>query len=374
MLFKYTAPSRQRLRPLAHFGVFFFITLSMVLSACGGGSSSSTASCPSTTTLTGAGATFPFPLYSKMFAEYAKVGCKVQINYQSVGSGQGKTQFLNQTIDFGASDGYMTDEEIGKSQNGEILHIPMTIGSEAIAYNLPSIPADKHVNLTGAIVADIFLGKVTKWNDAAITKINPDLTLPDKDIAVQHRSDGSGTTAIFTKYLSTVSPDWSGKVGAGSTVNWPVGTGSQGNEGVAKSVQNTGNSIGYVELAYVLANKMQYAALQSKDGEFLLPSLETAKADAQNFTNIPADLRFYIVNAPGKNSYPIAGYSWVLVYVNQKDADRGQALANALWWMAHDGQQYATALSYVPLPDNIVKKDEEQIKKMMCGGSPCYKG
>jgi phosphate transport system substrate-binding protein len=309
-----------------------------------------------------------------MFAEYAKVGCKVQINYQSVGSGQGKTQFLNQTIDFGASDGYMTDEEIGKSQNGEILHIPMTLGSEAIAYNLPSIPADKHVKLTGALVADIFLGKVKKWNDAAITQINPDLTLPDKDISVQHRSDGSGTTAIFTKYLSTVSPDWSSKVGAGSTVNWPAGAGSSGNEGVAKAVQNTENSIGYVELAYVLGNKMQYAALQSKDGEFLLPSLETAKADAQNFTDIPADLRFYIVNAPGKNSYPIAGYSWALVYVNQKDADRGQALASALWWMAHDGQQYATALSYVPLPDNIVQKDEEQIKKMKCGNDPCYKG
>jgi phosphate transport system substrate-binding protein len=309
-----------------------------------------------------------------MFAEYAKVGCKVQINYQSVGSGAGKTQLLQQTVDFGASDGYMTDEELGKSTNGAILHIPATLGSEALAYNIPSVPADKHIKLTGTLIADIFLGKVKKWNDPAITQINPDITLPDKDITVVHRSDGSGTTAIFTKYLATVSTEWKDKVGAGSTVNWPVGVGGKGNEGVAGSIKTTENSLGYVELAYVLSNNMQYSALQSKDGEYLLPSLETAKSGAQNFADVPPDLRFYIVNAPGKNSYPIIGYSWLLVYQNQKDADKGQALANALWWITHDGQQYSSALTYVPLPNNIVQKDEEQIKKLQCGGSPCYKG
>ena len=334
---------------------------------------STTTNCPATKQLTGAGATFPNPLYSKMFAEYAKIDCKVQVNYQSVGSGAGKTQLLNQTVAFGASDGYMTDEELAKSKNGAILHIPMTIGSVAMSYNLPSVPADKHIKLTGPLVADIFLGKVKKWNDPALTQLNPGITLPDAAITVVHRSDGSGTTAIFTKYLTTVSPEWSSKVGSSTTVNWPTGVGGKGNEGVAGAVKSTQNALGYVELAYVLENNMQYGSVKSKDGEDVLPALETAKADAQNFTDIPADLRFYIVNAPGKNSYPISGYSWALVYEKQTDADRGQAVANLLWWMIHDGQQYAPALHYVPLPDNIVKKDEDQIKKMQCGGSPCYK-
>jgi phosphate transport system substrate-binding protein len=375
MLFQYVAPSRQRQRPVAHIGAFLLLTLLVALSACGGGgSSSNTAQCPKTNKLTGAGATFPYPLYSKMFSQYAQTGCKVQVNYQSVGSGAGKTQLINQTVDFGASDGPMTDAELNQSKNGPILHIPMTLGSEALAYNLPSVPADKHIKLTGTLIANIFLGKVTKWNDPAITQLNTDITLPDKDITVVHRSDGSGTTSIFTHYLSAVSPEWSSKVGAGTTVNWPLGIGGKGNEGVAGSIKTTENSLGYVELAYVLANKMQYSQVKSKDGEFLSPSLDTAKADAQNFTNIPADLRFYIVNASGKNSYPISGYSWLLVYQNQKDADHGQALANMLWWMSHDGQQYSSALTYVPLPNTIVQKDEEQIKKLQCGGSPCYKG
>ncbi len=375
MQFECPKPSRQRRHPVTNLGAFFLLVLLLVLSACGGSNAgSTTANCPTTKQLTGAGATFPNPLYSKMFAEYAKIGCKVQVNYQSVGSGAGKTQLLNQTVNFGASDGYMTDEEMAKSKNGPILHIPMTIGSVAMSYNLPSVPADKHIKLTGALIADIFLGKVKKWNDAALTQLNPDITLPDAAITVVHRSDGSGTTAIFTKYLSAVSPEWSSKIGANTTVNWPTGVGGKGNEGVAGAIKTTQNALGYVELAYVLVNNMQYGSVKSKDGEDVLPALDTAKADAQNFTNIPADLRFYIVNAPGKNSYPISGYSWTLVYQNQQNADRGQALANLLWWMSHDGQQYAPDLHYVPLPDSIVKKDEEQIKKMQCGGSPCYKG
>jgi phosphate transport system substrate-binding protein len=309
-----------------------------------------------------------------MFTEYAKIGCKVQVNYQSVGSGAGKTQFLQQTVDFGASDGPMTDDELSKSQNGAVLHVPTTLGSEAISYNLSGVTADTHIKFTGALISDIFMGKVKSWDDPAIASINAGVTLPKQAITVVHRSDGSGTTDIFTHYLSDVSAEWKSKVGAGTTVNWPVGVGGKGNEGVASAVQTTAGSIGYNELAYVLANKMQYGMVQSKDGEYLLPSLETAKANAANFSNVPDDLRFYVVNSPGKNSYPITGYSWLLVYEKQKDANQGKALANLLWWMIHDGQQYASPLSYVPLPDPIVKKGEEKIKLMQCGGSPCYQG
>jgi phosphate transport system substrate-binding protein len=375
MTFQRTAASSRR-RPPASFGALALLGLLLVLSACGssGGTSTSGSTCPSTTALTGAGSTFDFPLFSKMFSEYAQVGCHVQVNYQSVGSGAGKTQLLNQTVDFGASDAPMTDAELAKSTHGPILHIPVTIGSEAMSYNLPSVAASTHVKFTGTLIANIYLGTVKFWDDPAITSINAGVTLPHMAITVVHRSDGSGTTAIFTKYLATVSPAWASKVGAGSTVNWPTGVGGKGNEGVASAVKTTVGAIGYNELAYVLTNSIQYGMVQSKDGQYLLPSLATAKADAQNFTNIPADLRFYIVNSPGQNSYPISGYSWVLVYQNQANADRGQALANMLWWMVHDGQQYSTALSYVPLPANIVQKDEAQIQKMQCGGSPCYKG
>jgi phosphate transport system substrate-binding protein len=357
------------------------LCLLLLLSACGGSSggtsttSSNTGSqCPSTNGITGAGSTFDFPLFSRMFAEYAKAGCKVQVNYQSVGSGAGQTQLLQQTVDFGASDGPMTAQSMAKSQNGTILHIPVTIGSEAISYNLSSVPASTHLKFTGPLIAAIYLGTVKFWDDPALTKLNPGVSLPHQGISVVHRSDGSGTTAIFTQYLATVSPDWKSKVGAGTTVNWPVGVGGKGNEGVASAVRTTAGAIGYNELAYVLTNSIQYGMVQSKDGEYLLPSLDTAKADAENFTNIPADLRFYIVNAPGKNSYPISGYSWMLVYQNQRDPNQGQAVANLLWWMIHDGQQYATSLSYVPLPATIVTLDEAQIKKMQCSGSPCYKG
>jgi phosphate transport system substrate-binding protein len=382
MVFQRRARANPRPAFFASSTVLALAALLLLLSACGGASggtggtasNGSTTQCPSTNGLTGAGATFPFPLYSKMFSEYAKIGCKVQVNYQSVGSGAGKTQFLQQTVDFGASDGPMTDEEIAKSQNGAILHIPTTLGAEAISYNLSAVSASTHLKFTGPLIADIYLGKVKFWDDPAITKLNPGVSLPHQGISVVHRSDGSGTTAIFTKYLAAVSPEWSSKVGAGSTVNWPVGVGGKGNEGVAAAVRTTAGAIGYNELAYVLKNSIQYGMLQSKDGTFLLPTLETAKADAQNFTTIPDDLRFYIVNAPGKDSYPISGYSWLLVYVNQRDATQGEALANLLWWMVHDGQQYSTALSYVPLPSTIVQKDEAKIKMMQCGGSPCYKG
>jgi phosphate transport system substrate-binding protein len=381
MVFQRRALAHQRPACLTSVSALVGFCLLLLLSACGGasggnGTTSNTAGsqCPSTNGITGAGSTFDFPLFSKMFAEYAKMGCKVQVNYQSVGSGAGKTQFLQQTVDFGATDGPMTEQELAKSQNGAILHIPVTIGSEAISYNLSAVPASTHLKFTGPLIAAIYLGTVKFWDDPALTKLNPGVSLPHQGISVVHRADGSGTTAIFTQYLATVSPDWKSKVGAGSTVNWPVGVGGKGNEGVAAAVRTTAGAIGYNELAYVLKNSIQYGMVQSKDGEFLLPSLDTAKADAQNSTNIPADLRFYIVNAPGKNSYPISGYSWILVYQNQRDPNQGQAVANMLWWMTHDGQQYSTALAYVPLPATIVQLDEAQIKKMQCSGSPCYKG
>jgi phosphate transport system substrate-binding protein len=265
----------------------------------------------------------------------------------------------------------MSDAQLAKSPNGPILHIPVTLGATAMVYNLPGIDSGK-IQLTGPIIANMYLGKITSWNDPAIKQINPNVTLPNKNITIVHRSDGSGTTGIFTHYLAAVSPDWQSKVGAATTVNWPTGVGGKGSAGVAAAVKATVGSIGYVELAYATSNNIPFALVQNKNGKYVAPSLDGAKADAANVTTIPADLRFYIVNAPGDASYPISGFSWVVVYQNQSNADKGQALVNLLWWMTHDGQQYSTALTYVPLPAPIVTKGEAQIKAMKCGGSACY--
>ncbi len=352
------------------------IAASLVVAACGGSTTTGSTgnTCPSTTSLSGAGSTFDAPLFSKQFTVYAGIGCKVQVNYQAVGSGAGITQLLQQTVDFGATDAPMKDSDLASSKNGAILHIPVTIGAVAISYNLSQVDASTHLKLTGTVLADIFLGNIKFWDDSAITQLNTGTTLPHQAITVVHRSDGSGTTGIFSHYLAAVSSDWSTKVGAGNTLNWPTGVGASGNAGVASAVKNTAGSIGYNELAYVLTNTIQYAQIQNKNGDFVAPSLDSTKAAASNFTDIPADLRFYIVNAPGSGSYPISGYSWVIVYQKQTDADKGQAIANTLWWMTHDGQQYAAALSYVALPANIVQKDEAQIKALTCGSSACYKG
>ncbi len=352
------------------------IVASLAVAACGGSTTTGSTgnTCPSTTSLSGAGSTFDAPLFSKQFTVYAGIGCKVQVNYQAVGSGAGITQLLQQTVDFGATDAPMKDSDLASSKNGAILHIPVTIGAVAISYNLSQVDASTHLKLTGTVLADIFLGNIKFWDDSAITQLNTGTTLPHQAITVVHRSDGSGTTGIFSHYLAAVSPDWSTKVGAGNTLNWPTGVGASGNAGVASAVKNTAGSIGYNELAYVLTNTIQYAQIQNKNGDFVAPSLDSTKAAASNFTDIPADLRFYIVNAPGSGSYPISGYSWVIVYQKQTDADKGQAIANTLWWMTHDGQQYAAALSYVALPANIVQKDEAQIKALTCGSSACYKG
>lgn len=354
------------------------LLISVFLSACGGSSptTSGSAGCPSISGLTGAGSTFDNPLFSQMFAPYAyqKAKCGTKVNYQSVGSGAGISQLLAHTVDFGATDTPLTDDQQKQSTSGNILHIPVTLGAVAVSYNLSSIDATKHLNLTPDILSKIYLGTITRWNDAAITAANPDLTLPSQTITVVHRSDGSGTTGIFSHYLSAVSPEWSSKVGAGTTVNWPVGVGGKGNAGVAAAVQTTAGSIGYVELAYVLSNGLSYASVTNANGKNVLPSLDGAKADAAGVTTIPDDLRFFIVNAPGDDSYPISGFSWVVVYQHQSDADKGQAIANMLWWMIHDGQQYSAPLSYVPLPTSIVSKGEAQIKSMTCGADnkTCY--
>jgi phosphate transport system substrate-binding protein len=355
----------------------FLLAVVMLLSACGGGSTdtgNNQASCPKTTSLTGAGSTFVNPLFSKIFNAYASVGCQVEVNYQSVGSGAGITQLLNQTVDFGASDSPMTDEQLAQSKNGNVLHIPVTIGAVAISYNLSQVTTPEHLQMTGDLVAKIFLGTITFWDDPAIASLNPGATLPHQAITVVHRSDGSGTTSIFTHYLAAVSSDWSTKVGAGTTVNWPVGVGGKGNDGVANAVKSTAGAIGYNELAYVLTNSIQYAAMQDHDGAYVLPSLDSAKAAAASITTIPDDLRFFFVNSPGTNAYPITGFSWALVYEKQTDSDKGQAIANAMWYIIHDGQQFSPSLSYVPLPDNIVQKGEAKIKAMQCGSSACYKG
>jgi len=355
-----------------------FLGSTLLLAACGTGGAASAGSggpsCPATTSLSGAGSTFDAPLFSKQFAAYAQATCNVQVNYQPVGSGSGISQLLAQTVDFGATDAPMTDTQLAQSKSGPIIHIPITLGAVAISYNLSQLSASAHLKFTGPVIADIWLGKVKYWDDPEITKLNPGVTLPHEAMTVVHRSDGSGTTSIFTHYLAAVSPQWSSQVGASTTVNWPVGVGGKGNAGVAAAVKSTAGAIGYNELAYVLTNTIQYGVVQNQAGEYVAPSLDSAKAAAANFTNIPADLRFYIVNAPGAGSYPISGFSWVIVYQKQSNTDKGQAVANMLWWMTHQGQQYSTALSYVPLPASIVTKDEAQIKSMTCGSGACYKG
>jgi phosphate transport system substrate-binding protein len=358
-------------------GAALLLGLVMLLAACGSGGSNgnqaNTASCSAANSLNGGGSTFDNPLFSKMFIEYAKIGCHVHVNYQSIGSGAGINDLLQNVVDFGATDSPMKDADLAKSTNGPILHIPVTLGTEAIIYNLPGIPSQK-LRLAGPILANIYLGSIHYWDDPAIKQINADLSLPHTPISVVHRSDGSGTTGIFTHYLSDVSPDWKSKIGSGTTVAWPTGVGGKGNEGVAAQVESTAGAIGYAELAYAVKNNINYALVENQAGKFLPPSLDGAQQAAASVTDIPDDLRFFITNASGDSSYPISGFSWAIVYQNQQNAQKGQALADLLWWMVHDGQQYAAPLTYAPLPDAIVKKDEAKIKSLECGSSPCYKG
>jgi phosphate transport system substrate-binding protein len=321
-----------------------------------------------TVMLQGAGATFPNPLYQKWLSEYSKLHPNIKIDYQSIGSGGGVKQLKDQTIDFGASDPPMKDEDL-KSAPGEILHIPTVLGAVVITYNLSSV--NQPLRFSPEVLADIFLGKVTKWNDAKIAADNPGGTLPAQNITVVHRSDGSGTSAVFTDYLSKVSAEWKEKVGSGTSPSWPVGMGGKGNEGVTGQVKSTPNTIGYIELAYAVQNNLPVAQIKNASGSFVAPSIDSVVVAASaSAANTPDDLRVSITNAPGAQAYPIASYTYILVYKNQKDQAKGKALVDFLWWGIHDGEKFAKPLQYAPLPDDIVKRAEAKINSITAGGAP----
>ena len=312
------------------------------------------------TLVNGAGATFPYPLYSKWFSEYAKIDPSVKFNYQSIGSGGGIKQITAQTVDFGATDKFLTDAEL-KAAPGKLLHIPTVLGAVVVTYNLPGVATG--LKLSSEVVADIFLGKVTKWNDPRIAADNPGIKLPAQPIIVVHRSDGSGTTSIFTDYLSSVSPQWAAKVGKGASVKWPVGLGGKGNEGVAGQIKTIKNAIGYVELAYAVENKLTFASIKNKSGAFIAPSIASTTAAAAG-AKIPADFRASLVNQSGKSAYPIVGLTWLLVYERQKDPAKGKKLVEFLNWSLRKGQKMAAPLLYAPLPQEVVKNVEKSIQRI----------
>ena len=314
--------------------------------------------------INGAGATFPFPLYSKWFSQYNKLHPDIQINYQSIGSGGGIKQITERTVDFGASDAPLSDEQLQRASG--VQHIPTVMGAVVIVWNLPGVP---ELRIAPQTLANIYLGKVTKWNDASLKNDNPAAKLPDTAITVAHRSDGSGTTNIFTDYLSKVSPDWKSGPGKGTSVNWPAGLGGKGNEGVTGLVKQTDGAIGYVELAYANQNKLPTAELRSHDGQWVKASLESVSAAAAKAA-IPEDYRVSITDQPGDGAYPIAAFTYLLVYRDQQDAAKGGALLNFIWWAVHDGQKEAPALDYAPLPKPVVEKVEQTLKRMTVNGKP----
>ena len=317
------------------------------------------------TTLNGAGATFPNPMYSKWFSEYHKLHSDVQVNYQPIGSGGGIRQVTEATVDFGASDMPMTDEQLKTAQgklNTKVLNIPTVLGAVVPAYNIPGVTGE--VKFTPEVLAGIFLGKISNWSDPAIAKENPDLKLPNQEIVVVHRSDGSGTTFIWTDYLSKVSPEWKSQVGASTSVNWPKGLGGKGNDGVAGSIRQLPGSIGYVELIYAVQNKIAYGSVRNSAGVFLKASLEGVTAAAASAPKMPADFRVSITNAPGKDAYPISSFTWLLIPQQSKDPNKGKILADFLNWMVTDGQKLTNSLDYAPLPQNVVAKVQETIKQV----------
>jgi len=327
--------------------------------------------------INGAGATFPFPLIDTWRVDYKTIKPEVDINYQSIGSGGGVKQFTAKTVDFGATDAPLTAQEM-QSAPGAV-HIPETIGSVVAAYNIPSI-SDKGLKLTGEVLGDIFLGKITKWNDPKIQSLNPDKTLPGDDIVVVHRSDGSGTTFVWTDYLSNVSSAWSQQVGKGKSVAWPTGIGAPGNEGVANAIKGTANTIGYIELSYALTTKTPFASIQNKEGNFIEPSIASTRAAVaaqsgalpkgdQPWTNVT------MVNAVGKDSYPIASFSYLLLYKELStdpniDEPKAKALVDFIAWAITDGQKTGESLNYVPLPDTVVKLDQDTLKSLTYKGKP----
>jgi phosphate transport system substrate-binding protein len=316
----------------------------------------------------GAGATFPYPLYSKWVAEYQKRNPRVRVNYQSIGSGGGIKQILERTVDFGASDAPMNDGEMAKVQ-GRLLHVPSTLGAVVLAYYLPGV--ESGLKLTPETVAGIFLGEITKWNDPKLAADNPGVALPGDAITVAYRSDGSGTTAVFTDYLAAVSPAWKEKVGAGKSVKFPIGMGAKGNEGVAGQVKTTPGTIGYVELAYARQTGLSYAAVKNAAGKSVSPSPESVSAAAAGFAaRMPEDLRRNIVNPDGEDAYPISAFTYLLVYADMPEGEKTKALVDFLWWALHDGQKLGVDMDYAPLPAEVVTRAEAALKSITAGGKP----
>jgi phosphate transport system substrate-binding protein len=350
----------------------FAAATSLLIAACGGTSTTTSSGgsvpVPPAASLTGAGATFPYPFYSAAFFAYKQKFNQVTVNYQSVGSGAGIQQLTARTVDFGASDVPLRSSEAdAMGGSDKVVQIATTLGTEALAFNLQGV-SNGQLKLTPRTIAGIFLGTIKKWNDPALAAANGGVSLPNQPITVVHRSDGSGTTYIFTDYLSNVSPEWKNGPGTGKSVSWPVGQGAKGNEAVATTIKQTPGAIGYVELAYVLQTKMTQAALQNRDGNVVIPSEAGATAAATQFL-VVTPTQFSIVNAPGKDSAPITGYSWLMLYKDQGNRTKGTALVDLLYWLVTDGQQFGSTTHYAKLPANIVRDDVTALKSVTSGGT-----
>ena len=313
------------------------------------------------TKLNGAGATFPYPMYAKWFNEYHNLYPNIEINYQSIGSGGGIRQGANGTVDFGATDGPMTDQQIAESKV-KVLHVPTVLGADVPAYNIQGVSGE--LKFTPEVLAGIFLGKITKWDDKAITSLNPGIKFPDQNITVVHRSDGSGTTYVWTDYLSKISPEWQSSVGKGTSVKWPVGIGGKGNEGVAGNIRQLPGSIGYIELIYAVQNKILYGVVKNSSGQFIKADLASITAAAAG-VKMPADFRVSITNSPSKTAYPISSFTWLLIPTNPTDANKGKILKEFLFWMLDKGQTMTEALSYAPLPTQVVEMEKAAITKQV---------
>ncbi len=363
--------NRQRIRTFGLLGLGFLVSL---LGGCD--RASETASSPdqrpaepaqaAEVRLIGAGATFPQPLYSKWAAQYNRIDPKVNINYQAIGSGGGIKQITEKTVDFGATDGPMTDAQLSKA-SGEILHIPMTLGAVVAIYNLPEVK--QTLTFSGPVLADIFLGKITRWNDPRLSELNPEVKLPDLPITVVHRSDGSGTTYIFTDYLAKISDEWASGPGRATTVNWPTGRGAKGNDGVAADVKQNVGSLGYVELIYAANNDISHGNVINRAGQAVHASAESVSAAAV-VDQIADDLRISLTDATGKQAYPISGMTWILIYKQQPEAAKGKALLEFLWWATHEGQSMATGLHYAPLPADLIPRIEAKLRSVTADNKP----
>lgn len=345
---------------------YFTCSLALFALGCGpsdrrqSGAGDSVPPASASATLTGAGATFPNPIYTKWFDAYAKE-TGIRINYQSIGSGGGIRQFTEGTVGFGATDGPMTDEQIA-AINGNVIHIPTVIGAVVVTYNLPGLAGTK-LKLDSQAIADIFMGRLTKWNDQRLAKLNPGVSLPDRDIIVVHRSDGSGTTYVFVDYLSKVSPEWQKRVGTATSVNWPVGLGGKGNEGVTQQVKQTEGALGYVELIYAISNKLPYASVKNAAGNFVEANLQSATAAAAGVTLKPdTDFRVSITDAPGAQAYPISSYTWLLIRKEGQDPAKAKAIWNFVEWMiGPEAQRMAADLHYAPLPVPVIELVRQKI-------------